>query len=116
MIEVCRLTKRHVDPAKKEKIPQQLEQVKIFSLVTGHGVGTVDFVEKVSEIDEEDYDAMVKKCGDYARFKLGNLSRYFEVEIFPEHVARLLPQMPECPLRDQFMNLKEGYIILRKSL
>jgi len=115
MIEVCRLTKRHVDATSKN-MPRELEQVKIFSLTVGHGIGTVDFVEAVGTIEEDDYTQMLKECGEYAQFKLGNLSKYFEIEVFPEHAQKLRREMPACFLKGVFETLYEGYIILRKSL
>lgn len=81
----------------------------------GHGVGTIDFSQKVLEIDEAEYESMLEKCGEYARFKLGNLSRYFEVEIFSEHAFKLLPQMPECALKDMIGALSEGYLVIKKD-
>ena len=115
MIEVCRLTKRQVDPSSKE-LSRELEQVKIFSLAVGHGIGKVDYMERIATIEESDYDAMLKACGEYARFKLGNLTRYFEVEVFYEHAVLLASQMPECYLKELFSSLKEGFVVLRKSL
>lgn len=114
MIEICKLSKRRVEPSKK--LPRKYEQVKIFAMQVGHGVGTVDFVECIKKISEEDYANMIKECEEYAQFKLGNLSKYFEIEIFPEHAQQLYPQMPDCFLKDEFIKLKEGYIILRKSI
>ena len=52
---------------------------------------------------------------EYLKFKLGNLSKYFEIEIFPEHAVRLLPHMIECPLKEILVSLKEGYLVLRKD-
>lgn len=115
MIEVCKLTKRHTDDASKN-MARELEQLKIFSLSIGHGIGTVDFVEAIESIEETEYAQMLEKCGTYAQFKLGNLNQYFEVEVFPEHAAQLHIQMPECTLKEHFKALREGYIVLRKSL
>lgn len=115
MIEVCRLTKRHVD-ANSKNMPRELEQIKIFSLTVGHGIGTVDFVEAIGTIEDDAYEQMLKECGAYAQFKLGNLNQYFEVEIFPEHALKLYEEMPECELKEHFKTLLEGYIILRKPL
>jgi hypothetical protein len=115
MIEVCKLTKRHMDDASKN-MARELEQVKIFSLSVGHGIGTVDFVESIGTIDDEAYAQMLQACGAYAQFKLGNLNQYFEVEIFPEHATKLHREMPECKLKEYFETLHEGYIVLRKSL
>ena len=61
------------------------------------------------------FDEMIKNSGEYVKFKIGNLSKYFEVEIFAEHIARLLPQLCECKLKEILANLKEGYIVLRKD-
>lgn len=113
MIKVYALKRRHVD--ENENMPTQLKQVKIFSTCVGHGVGTIDFSQKVLELSERDYEAMLESCGEYARFKLGNLSRYFEVEIFIEHAQKLLPQMPECALKQAFSELQEGYLIIKKD-
>lgn len=115
MIQICKLTKRQVNPSTK-RMSKQLEQVKVFSMAVGHGVGTIDFVECVATIEENEYLEIVKECGPYAQFKLGNLSRYFEIEIFPEHVAQLLPQMPNSTLKNIFLSLSEGYIVVRKPL
>lgn len=115
MIEVCKLTKRHIDDTSKD-IPRELEQIKTFSLTVGHGIGTIDFVESIGKIEEDDYTQMLKECGEYAQFKLGNISTYFEIEVFPEHAIKLYREMPECLLKKHFETLREGYIVLRKSL
>ncbi len=114
MVEICKLTKRQIDASKKEKMPNHLEQIKVFSLAVGHGIGTVDFVECIGVLEEDEYNEMLKKCGEYATFKLGNLSKYFEVEVFPEHAKKLVQEMPNCFLKDEFFILKEGYIVIRK--
>ncbi|NLU33754.1 formate hydrogenlyase maturation HycH family protein [Wolinella succinogenes] len=113
MVEVYRLTKRHLDGAKSESA--LLNQIKIFSTCVGHGVGTIDFSEKVLEIPPAEFEAILQNGGEYLRFKLGNLSRYFEVEVFPEHAAKLLPEMMECPFKKVLEELKEGYLVLRKD-
>lgn len=115
MIEICRLTKRQVEPDSK-KLPHQLEQVKVFSMNVGHGLGSVDFVEKVDEVSDEEYEKMLQGCDKYAKFKLGNLTKYFEVEVLPEHAKELIPAMPECKLREHFEGLIDGYFILRKKV
>jgi hypothetical protein len=115
MIEICRLTKRQVDPSSK-KLPTELEQVKVFSMTVGHGIGTVDFVECVGKIEEDEYDKILQSSGKYAQFKLGNLSKYFEIEVFPEHASKLYDEMPDCSLKEQFLSLKEGYIVIRKAI
>ncbi len=116
MIQVCRLTKRQVEPDKKPKLEPKLEQVKVFSLNVGHGVGSIDFIEKIDEIEDDEYDAMIDECGEYAKFKLGNLTRYFELEVYPEHIVKLVEQMPDCRLRKHFMDIKEGYFVIRKTV
>ena len=113
MIQVYKLTKRHMDD--NETLPRELKEIKIFSTCVGHGVGTIDFSEKVLEISDEEFDEMIKNSGEYVKFKIGNLSKYFEVEIFAEHIVRLLPQLCECKLKEILANLKEGYVVLRKD-
>lgn len=113
MIQVYKLTKRHLDGAKSGDA--RLDQIKIFSTCIGHGVGTIDFSEKVLEIDEAEFEQILHHGGEYLKFKLGNLSKYFEIEIFPEHAAKLLPQLIECPFREILMGLQQGYLVLRKD-
>lgn len=114
MIKVYKLIKRHLDGAKSGDA--KLDQIKIFSTCIGHGVGTIDFSEKVLEISECEFDEIVKNGDAYLQFKIGNLSKYFEIEIFPEHAAKLIPHMIECPLLEILKNLQEGYLVLRKDL
>lgn len=114
MIEICRLTRRQIDASKE--LPRELDQIKVFSLSTGHGIGTVDFVECIGKIEEDEYLKIVDSSDEYVKFKLGNLSKYFEVEVFPEHAQRLHLNMPDCFLKEQFMDLREGYIIIRKPV
>lgn len=113
MIVVYKLTKRHLDGAKSGDA--KLDQIKIFSTCIGHGIGTIDFSEKVLEIEECEYEQILQHGGEYLQFKIGNLSKYFEIEIFPEHAMKLLPQMMECPLKEILMDLREGYLVLRKD-
>lgn len=113
MVEVYKLIKRHLDGAKSGDA--KLDQIKIFSTCIGHGVGTIDFSEKVLEITEAEYEQILQQGGEYLKFKIGNLSKYFEIEIFPEHAMKLLPQMMECPFRTILMDLREGYLVLRKD-
>jgi len=115
MIEICKLTKRRVEPT-NNNLSNKYEQVKIFSISVGHGVGTVDFMECIAKIEEDEYLNIINKCGDYAKFKLGNLSKYFEIEIFPEHIYKLLPQMPDSSLKEILSSLKEGFIVIRKNI
>jgi len=113
MVEVYKLTKRHLDGAKSGDA--MLDQIKIFSTCIGHGVGTIDFSEKVLEIQKDEFEQIVQQGGEYLKFKIGNLSKYFEIEIFPEHAMKLLPEMIECPLKEILASLKEGYLVLRKD-
>jgi hypothetical protein len=113
MIQVYQLTKRHLDGAKSGDA--QLDQIKVFSTCIGHGIGTIDFSEKIQDITDAEFEEILQYGGDYLKFKLGNLSKYFEIEIFPEHAARLLPQMLECPLKETLQKLTQGYLVLRKD-
>jgi len=113
MIEVCKLTKRHVD--QNCSLSKNLERIKVFSLYTGHGVGTIDFVECVMTMDDLEYEEIVNNSKDYAKFKLNNLIKYSEIEIFPEHIEKLKDSMANCDLKDLFLSLKEGYFVLRKK-
>lgn len=113
MVEVYKLTKRHLDGAKSGDA--RLDQIKIFSTCIGHGVGTIDFSEKILEIDECEFEQILQNGGEYLKFKLGNLSKYFEIEIFPEHAMKLVPQMLECPLKEILLDLHQGYLVLRKD-
>lgn len=113
MVEVYKLIKRHLDGAKSGDA--KADQIKIFSTCIGHGVGTIDFSEKVLEIDEVEYEQILQQGGEYLKFKIGNLSKYFEIEIFPEHAMKLLPEMMECPLKEILKGLNEGYLVLRKD-
>ena len=113
MVVVYKLTKRHLDGAKSGDA--KLDQIKIFSTCIGHGVGTIDFSEKVLEIPESEFQQILEHGDEYLRFKIGNLSKYFEIEIFPEHAAKLLPHVMECPFKAVVMSLNEGYLVLRKD-
>lgn len=113
MVHICRLTKRHIDTMPNE-MPKQLQQVKVFSLSVGHSVGTIDFVECIATMEEKDYFTYIEQCGPYAQFKLGNLSRYFEIEIFQEHAMKLLPDLSDGLLKDILSKLEDGYLVIRK--
>jgi len=114
MIDIYKLTRRHVD-VMPEEMPKQLKQVKVFSLAVGHSVGTIDFVECIETMKEEDYFTYISHCGPYVQFKLGNLSRYFEIEVFPEHVLKLKDELCEGRLKEILLALDEGYIVIRKQ-
>lgn len=98
-----------------ENMPRELKDIKIFSTCVGHGVGTIDFSEKILELSDEEFANIIANSGEYVKFKIGNLSKYFEIEIFPEHAARLIPQICECDLKGCLLNLREGYLVLRKD-
>ncbi len=114
MIEICQLKKRRLDP--DVKLPHHLGQLKLFCSSVGHGIGKVDFIEKVAEMPEKEYVSIVNQSGDYTKFKLGNLAKYFEIEIFAEHIEKLKDDMIECSLKDRFLSLKEGYFVIRKQI
>lgn len=113
MIRVYKLTKRHMD--ENEKMPKELKDIKIFSTCVGHGVGTIDFSELVLKIEDAEYEKIINESGEYVKFKLGNISRYFEVEIFIEHALKLIPQLCDCELKNILKELREGYLILKKD-
>ncbi len=115
MIEVFKLTRRHVDKEKGEELPRELEDIKLFSTFIGHGIGTIDYSEKIASFSEEEYEQILQNSGEYVRFKIGNLSRYFEIEIFPEHTKRLLDELCECKLKELIKDFKNGYLVLRKD-
>lgn len=113
MIQIYKLTKRHVDD--NGNLPKQLKEIKIFSTCVGHGVGTIDFSEKIFELSDDEFNQMIKNSGEYVKFKLGNLNKYFEVEVFSEHIAKLLPELCECKFKEILANLHEGYLVIRKD-
>lgn len=113
MIQVYKLTKRHVD--KKGDLPTKYQQILTFSTCIGHGVGTIDFSQKIYEISEEEYIKMLENCDEYTKFKLGNVNRYFEIEIFPEHAARIIKTLPKGEFYDILSSLHEGYLVVRKD-
>jgi len=112
MIRIFKLTDRVVDPSMSSNVTAQ--QIKLHVLKVGHGTGNIDFSREILRMDDAEYNAIVDGCGEYGRFKLGNLNTYFEVDIYPEHAARLLPEMPDCRLREELVNLKEGFITIQK--
>lgn len=113
MVEVHKLTKRHLDGDKVNS--SKSSQIKIFSTCIGHGVGTIDFSQKILEITDEEYLKILNSPNEYIKFKLGNLSKYFEIEIFPEHAQKLIKDMIDCKFKEILSNLKEGYLVIRKD-
>ncbi len=112
MIKIFRLMERIVDPSLNSNVTAR--QIKLHVLKVGHGLGSIDFNQCVMEMTDEEYDLIVQGCGDYGRFKLGNLNSYFEVDIFPEHAEKLSGEMPPSALADLIKDLQEGYIVLKK--
>lgn len=106
---------RHLDGAKSTG-HEELDQLKIFTTCVGHGVGTIDFSEKVLEIEDAEYEQILESGDEYLKFKIGNLSKYFEIEIFPEHAQQLVPSMIECPFKNILKELSVGYLVLKKDL
>ncbi|MGH1600885.1 formate hydrogenlyase maturation HycH family protein [Campylobacter majalis] len=118
MVEIYKLTKRHIDAKNEEELEKfspQLAQVKMFSTFVGHGIGTIDFSEKIAQMSDEEYENMLQNSGGYTKFKIGNLSKYFEVEIFPEHAQELLKDMSDCKLKEILKELQGGFLVLRKD-
>ncbi|HOP65377.1 MAG TPA: formate hydrogenlyase maturation HycH family protein [Spirochaetota bacterium] len=112
MIRIFKLAERVVDPSMSSNVEAQ--QIKLHILKVGHGTGNIDFSREILRMEDAEYNAIVEKCDEYGRFKLGNLNTYFEIDIYPEHAARLLPEMPECRLREELVNLKEGFLTIKK--
>lgn len=113
MIQIYKLTKRHMDD--NGELPRELKEIKIFSTCVGHGVGTIDFSEKILEMSEKEFDEIIANSGEYTKFKLGNLSKYFEIDIFGEHANLLLNDICECGLKDELRKLDAGYLVIRKN-
>ena len=112
MIRVFKLTDRVVDPSMSENVTAQ--QIKLHILKVGHGTGNIDFSREILKMSDAEYNGIVQSCGEYGRFKLGNLNTYFEVDVYPEHANRLLPEMPDCRLKKELSMLKEGFITIQK--
>ncbi|ANE31852.1 formate hydrogenlyase maturation protein HycH [Campylobacter hyointestinalis] len=113
MIQVWKLTKRHVD--ENDELPQIYKQIVTFSTCIGHGVGTIDFNEKIAEFDDEQWNKMLDSDDEYVKFKLGNINKYFEVEILPAHAKVLKDKLPSSKFRDILSSLDEGYIVLKRA-
>lgn len=133
MIEIYTLKQRHTND--KAELSKELAHIKMFSTSVGHGVGRIDFSEKIAEFGENEWEKISQSGAEYTKFKLGNLSRYFEIEIFAEHAIKLLSDIfgknfaqismsDLSEITDQnlrkfceiLMNLSEGYLVVRKSL
>lgn len=112
MVRIYKLTDKVIDPSMSPNATAR--QIKLHVLKVGHGVGNIDFSRSVLEMSDSEYQSIVDSCDEYGRFKLGNLSTYFELDIYPEHSLRLIPGMPSCKLRDEISRLTEGYLTIRK--
>ncbi|MDA3063107.1 MULTISPECIES: formate hydrogenlyase maturation HycH family protein [unclassified Campylobacter] len=110
MIEVWKLTKRHVD---EPDTAPKFRDITIFTSL-GHGVGTIDFSEKICEFSENEWEEILSAGDEYAKFKLGNIATINEIEIFPEHAIKLLQSLKNSALGEFLKNLDEGYLTLRK--
>ncbi len=115
MIEIYKLTKRHVNKKKDSPLPDKYKQILLFSTSVGHGVGTIDYSEKIATLSEDEFKKTLENSDEYVNFKIGNLSDYFEVEIFLEHKKRLINGLCEGKLKEIVNDLKEGYLVLRKD-
>ena len=111
MIEVWKLTQRSV-PA-NAKTPNFNNVMVTKSL--GHGAGSIDFSQKIAEFSDEAWQEIVQSGDEYAKSKLGNLDKFYEIEIFPEHIAPLLKSLTNSALGEILANLDEGYLTLRKT-
>ena len=77
------------------------------------GIGQIDFCSKIAELDESEY--LSSLLGDYAKFKLGNVSKYFEIEVLKEHAALLANEIKEGKLKEILLGLNDGYIVIKKA-
>ncbi len=112
VIEVYRIFMRY-GPQKNYKT--KCDYIKFFAISTGHGTGSIDFMKRILVIPDSEYQRILEDSGEYAQFKLGNINKFTEIEIFPEHAQKLVPELPECDLKGVLSSLKEGLLILRKS-
>ncbi len=112
MVRVMKLTDRVLDPSMSKNVTAR--QIKLHVLKVGHGIGRIDLTRVVLEMSDEEFDGIIDSCGEYGRFKLGNLHTYHEVDVSPEQAARLVPEMPSCRLKKEMEELQEGFISIRK--
>lgn len=111
MIRIFRLKQRNIDPDTDYKNP--VDQIKLHVMKNGHGLGTIDFAEQIMEIEETDYKEIANSGGEYTRFKLGNLMKYFEIDLYPEHAERIKKEIPDSKFRDLLNHLEQGFLTLR---
>lgn len=115
MVRVYKLTKRHVDTRPREELPLKYQQILIFSSCVGHGVGTLDFSELVLTLQNDEFEEILSEGDKYAKFKLGNLNKFGEIEIFKEHANELLKSVKNEKFKNVLNDLNEGYLVLRKD-
>ena len=77
------------------------------------GIGQIDFCSKIAELDESDYLSSLD--GDYAKFKLGNVSKYFEIEVLKDHAVLLANEIKDGKLKEILLGLNDGYIVIKKA-
>ena len=111
MIEVWKLTRKSV-PA-NAKTPNFNNVMVTKSL--GHGAGSIDFSQKIAEFNDEDWQKIVNSGDEYAKTKLGNVDKFYEIEIFPERAVRLLQSLENSALGEFLKDLDEGYVTIRKA-
>ncbi len=111
MIRVFKLKQRIIDPDTEYKNPA--DQIKLHVMKNGHGLGTIDFAEKIMEIPDKEYETIVNSGGAYTRFKLGNLMKYFEIDLYPENAEQIKKEIPKSLFRDLLDTLGQGFITLR---
>lgn len=92
---------------------QNAENFEVNFLKDMSGIGQIDFCSKIAELDESEYLSSLE--GDYAKFKLGNVSKYFEIEVLKEHAALLANEIKEGKLKEILLGLNDGYIVIKKA-
>lgn len=111
MIEIWKLTQRSVSGEKDAPNFKNILVTKSF----GHGAGSIDFSQKIAEFSDEDWQKIVNSGDEYAKTKLGNVDKIYEIEIFPEHAVRLLQSLENSALGEFLKDLDEGYVTIRKA-
>ena len=111
MVEIWKLTRRSIS---SEKNAPNFNNIMVTKSL-GHGAGSIDFSQKIAEFSDEACQEIVQSGDEYAKSKLGNLDKFYEIEIFPEHIAPLLKSLANSALGEILANLDEGYLTLRKT-
>ena len=92
---------------------QKRENFEVNFLKDMSGIGQIDFCSKIAELDESEY--LSSLLGDYAKFKLGNVNKYFEIEVLKDHAALLANEIKEGKLKEILLGLNDGYIVIKKA-